>query len=62
MFTIISDGVSLAPFQKSDGTWGWYVTEFLCDSREHLNGEEVLVNVEAETQEELIVPFDGEEE
>jgi hypothetical protein len=53
MYTIISDGVSLAPFQKSDGSWGWYVVEFLMDSREYLNGFEVLVNGVAETEEGL---------
>lgn len=54
-FTIVSDGVVLAPYQKSDGTWGWYVVEFCMDSREYLNDEEVLVNAEAETREELVV-------
>lgn len=55
MFTIVSDGAVLAPFQKPNGKWGWYVVEFVEDSREYYNGDEVLVNDEAETKEDLIV-------
>ena len=60
-FTIVSDGVVLAPYQMADGVWGWYVVEFLMDSREYLNGEEVLVNLVAPSPNELIADDFSEE-
>ena len=61
-FTIVSDGVVLAPFQKSDGSWGWYVTDFLMDSRTYKEDAEteILTNVYADTKDGLIEKWDEE--
>lgn len=62
-YTIFSDGVVLEPFQREDGSWGWYAVEFVMDSRTYLGDgqeEEVNVNAFADTKDKLIVEWEEE--